>query len=169
MKKLAVLFTAFGVAGCLVQAPIGRRVDTSTPERTTPGTATLEQEVHAQVNWYRASQGLPPLAFDERIAEVARSHSSAMASGKRPFSHEGFEDRAKAIAAFIHAPRGFAENVAYDSRSDARLAELVVQGWIRSAEHRENLEGNYDRTGVGVAVAPNGWRYFTQIYVQSQR
>ena len=167
MRTSALLFTLLAIAGCVMQAPIGRQAGSSAPGRTTPGTATLEQEVHAQVNWYRSSRGLPPLAFDERIAEVARSHSSAMASGKRPFSHVGFEDRAKAIAAFIHAPRGFAENVAYDSRSDARLAELIVQGWIRSAEHRENLEGDYDRTGVGVAVAPNGWRYFTQIYVQS--
>jgi uncharacterized protein YkwD len=90
-----------------------------------------------------------------------------MASGARPFSHEGAQERTQAVIRLVPTTRLFAENVAYDSRTGPRLAELVVQGWIESPEHRENLDGAFDLTGIGVAVAPNGWHYFTQIFVAS--
>jgi uncharacterized protein YkwD len=92
-----------------------------------------------------------------------------MASGRRPFSHEGFEQRTQDVLAVIPSARAFAENVAYDGRTGPRLAQLVVQGWIDSPAHRANLEGRYDLTGIGVAVARDGRRYFTQIFAGSGR
>ncbi len=170
MKGAVLFLSAFLVCGCMVRLPAGRG-DASVPDGggATPAASTLEHEIHARVNEYRAGRGLPPLAFDDRVSEVARSHSAAMAAGRRPFSHEGFEQRTQAILAEIPGARAFAENVAYDSRTGPRLAELVVQGWIQSAEHRENIEGSYQITGIGVGVAPNGWRYFTEIFVGAER
>jgi uncharacterized protein YkwD len=158
------------LAGCAIQLPIGAG-PASRPSRqpATPAPAELEQEIHLQVNQYRARRGLPPLAYDERISAVARAHSAAMASGERPFGHQEFQARTEAVATLIPTARAFAENVSYDSRTGPRLAQLVVQGWIDSPEHRENLEGRYDLTGIGVAVGRNGRRYFTQIFVGSAR
>jgi uncharacterized protein YkwD len=88
-----------------------------------------------------------------------------MASGNRPFGHDGFEERARAVGALMTV-RSMAENVAYDSRDGSRLASQVVEGWIASAGHRENIEGAYTHTGIGVARGRDGVRYFTQIFVQ---
>jgi uncharacterized protein YkwD len=167
MRNSVLLLVVLLLAACMVRVPAG--VESLPGGGATPAASTLEREISARVNEYRASRGLPALAFDDRLAEIARSHSAAMASGRRPFSHDGFEDRTQAALAVIPTARAFAENVAYDSRSGSRLAELVVQGWIQSAEHRENILGSYQTTGIGVAVAPNGWRYFTQLFVGSGR
>jgi uncharacterized protein YkwD len=124
--------------------------------------ATVEAEVHALVNRHRAGVGLPPLAYDERVADVARRHSEAMATSRRPFSHEGFDERATAVTRFLPL-RSMAENVAYDSRS--AVAAETVGGWIRSPVHLRNIEGPYDVTGVGVARSGTGAYYFTQLFV----
>jgi uncharacterized protein YkwD len=157
-------------AGCAVQIPGATRPSSqASTGAATPAPAELEREIHLQVNQYRARRGLPPLAYDERVAAVARSHSAAMASGERGFGHAGFQERTEAVTRLLPTARAFAENVAYDSRTGPRLAALVVQGWIDSAGHRANLEGGYDLTGIGVAVARDGRRYFTQIFVGSGR
>jgi uncharacterized protein YkwD len=44
-------------------------------------------------------------------------------------------------------------------------AAVAVQGWLESPGHRENIEGPYELTGVGVASNAKGEVYFTQIFV----
>lgn len=131
----------------------------------TASTATaLEGEIHALVNQRRSDRRLPALQWDARIAQVAREHSSAMASGRRGFGHDGFDARAAQLGGMM-TMSSMAENVAYDSRDGDRLASLVVAGWIASPGHRQNIEGSFTRTGVGVARGADGTRYFTQIFV----
>ena len=131
---------------------------------TTSSASALESEIHSLINQRRASRGLPALQWDPRIAEVAREHSEAMAAGRRGFGHDGFDARAATIGREMTV-RSMAENVAYDSRDGSQLASQVVQGWISSAGHRQNLEGAFTRAGVGVARRADGTRYFTQIFV----
>ena len=171
MRRLALAgIAALVTAACAVQTPVATRPSSRAAAGVaTPAPAELEREIHLQVDQYRARRGLPPLAYDERVAAVARSHSAAMASGARAFGHEGFQERTEAVTRALPTVRAFAENVAYDSRTGPHLAQLVVQGWIDSPAHRANLEGRYDLTGIGVAVARNGRRYFTQIFAGSGR
>lgn len=129
-----------------------------------PGGSTLERQIHDLVNARRDARGLAPLQWDARIAEAARQHSQAMASGRRPFGHDGFDARASALESMM-TMRSMAENVAYDSRDGSRLASQVVEGWISSSGHRQNIEGTFTRTGIGVARGGDGTRYFTQIFV----
>jgi uncharacterized protein YkwD len=132
-----------------------------------PAAATLERQIHDLVNDRRGDRGLPTLQWDGRIADAARQHSEAMASGRRPFGHDGFEARAAALGS-VMPMRSMAENVAYDSRDGSRLASLVVEGWIASPGHRQNIEGAFSRTGIGVARGADGTRYFTQIFVAAE-
>lgn len=126
--------------------------------------ATLEQSVYQQVNQYRQSRNLPPLKLDARISEQARLHSQEMASGRVPFSHQGFEGRVKAIAKSISYRRA-GENVAYN-QGFSNPGQQAVEGWIESTGHRENMEGNFDITGMGVAKNTRGEYYFTQIFIK---
>lgn len=128
--------------------------------------ASVEQAVHNQVNQYRAQRGLPPLSLDERISGQARTHSQNMASGAVPFSHNGFAQRVQAIGGMI-TYRAAAENVAYNQGYNDPATQ-AVQGWLRSTGHRQNIECNYNLTGVGVARNARGEYYFTQIFIRSR-
>ncbi|MBE9189830.1 CAP domain-containing protein [Gloeocapsopsis crepidinum LEGE 06123] len=128
--------------------------------------ATLEQSIHKQINEYRRSRNLPPLTLNSQISAQALAHSQAMASGKVPFSHDGFDQRVQIIRRSIPY-RAAAENVAFNqgySNPDVQ----AVQGWIKSAGHRVNIEGQYDLTGIGISRNSKGEYYFTQIFIRSR-
>lgn len=135
---------------------------------TEPGTQTMadiEQAVHVQINQYRASKGLPPLTLNAAIVEQARGHSRNMAKGTTAFSHDGFDDRIDAIGRSIKVVSG-AENVAFNAGfSDP--ATRAVEGWLNSTGHRENIEGDYNLTGIGVEKNSSGEFYFTQVFVRN--
>ncbi|MGK7875721.1 MAG: CAP domain-containing protein [Xenococcaceae cyanobacterium] len=124
---------------------------------------TLEQSIHQQVNQYRQSLNLPALRLEPRISQQARIHSERMAKGTVPFSHAGFEQRVQAIGREI-SYRSAAENVAVN-QGYGDPATQAVQGWIRSSGHRQNMEGQFDLTGIGVAKNAAGEYYFTQIFI----
>jgi uncharacterized protein YkwD len=89
-----------------------------------------------------------------------------MADGSVPFSHDGFDDRVAAISAQIPIS-GAAENVAMNSGySDP--ARIAYDGWLKSEGHRNNIEGNYDLTGIGVYQASGGSYYLTQLFAKSR-
>jgi len=132
--------------------------------RATSNYADLENAVQTQVNQYRAEQGLPPLALDPQISEIARRHSIDMAANRVEFGHAGFEGRVQAIARTVPY-RSAAENVAYNQGYPDPVAQ-AVEGWINSPGHRVNMEGQFDLTGIGVFRTPEGKYYFTQIFVR---
>ena len=149
-----------------VTAPVGR---SPLPEEGGPApTATaLERQTHDLVNQRRTARALPILRWDDRVAAIAREHSEAMATGRRGFGHDGFEGRAERVAGMFPV-RSMDENVAFDSRTVPCLARLVVEGWIASAGHRQNIEGDFTLTGIGAAAGRDGTRYFTQIFVKTE-
>lgn len=134
-------------------------------ERQRPSIEALETRTHELVNEHRRSERLPPLDYSRPIAAIARRHSEAMAAGRVPFGHEGFEKRRRRIARSIPLA-GMAENVGVNTEAARRTASLTVSGWLASSGHRENIEGDYDATGIGIARSPRGAWYFTQIFVK---
>jgi uncharacterized protein YkwD len=124
----------------------------------------LEQQVYAKINDYRVSRGMSVLAWNDAVAAQARQHSSNMANGLVAFGHDGFNDRVNAIAQAL-AISSAAENLAMSSGlSDP--AGTVVNGWLGSASHKPHIEGDFDVTGVGVAIASNGSIYFNQMFAK---
>ena len=125
---------------------------------------TLEESVHQQINQYRQSQNLPSLSWDETIAQQARIHSQAMASGKVSFSHKGFEERINSIKKSIPY-RSAAENLAYN-QGYSNPDQQAVTGWLDSPGHLKNIQGEFNLTGVGIAKNSEGEYYFTQIFLK---
>jgi uncharacterized protein YkwD len=126
--------------------------------------ADMEASVFQKINRYRVSQNLPALTRNFAIDNQARIHSQNMASGKIAFGHNGFSGR---VAATGIASSGYAENVTYNQRHQDSSSQ-AVQSWLRSSGHLENIRGNYDLTGVGVASNNQGKIYFTQIFLRSR-
>jgi uncharacterized protein YkwD len=139
---------------------------TTNGRRATPtvtSTAAMERSILQQINQYRQQKKLPLLATNSTITQQARQHSRSMASS-RVMSHDGFSTRVANIGKAI-AYRSAAENVAYNMGYSTPERQ-AVEGWLKSTGHRQNIEGNYNLTGIGVAKNAQGEYYFTQIFIK---
>lgn len=126
----------------------------------------IEQQVFNLINQHRVSIGLSEFVWNDIIANQCRNHSQNMADGSVPFGHEGFSERVDTIRNHINLSTA-AENVACNvGYSDP--ASIAVNGWLNSQGHRENIEGDYNLTGVGISVASDSTYYFTQIFINER-
>ncbi|MCD4534568.1 CAP domain-containing protein [Nocardioides sp. cx-169] len=120
-----------------------------------PAATAQVREVRAVVlrdtNEFRASQGKPALKAMAALDDVAQRWSARMA---RTGVFEHNPDYAGQY------PSGWTragENIAY-----GYLLGEVVDAWIASPGHRENLLGDYTHLGIGVAWDAEGRPYYTQ-------
>ncbi|MEQ9369593.1 MAG: CAP domain-containing protein [Coleofasciculus chthonoplastes F3-SA18-01] len=167
------LLLKLGLSSCdlalsVNQTPVSQSESPATvsPQSNDGEFTNWEGLVHQQINQYRQSQNLPPLTLDASISKEARRHSQAMATGRVPLGHGGFEQRVRAIAQSM-SYRQAAENVAYN-QGYSDPATQAVQGWLKSPGHRKNIEGDFDVTGIGVSKNAKGDYYFTQIFIKRQ-
>ncbi len=163
----SVLILASGLTAAYALSLTAVKKSTLSCQRTLSAnfhTTDLEKSVFVRINRYRVSLGLPKLTLDERITKQARIHSQNMASGRVPFSHQGFPHRVKAIAIPYNSA---AENVALNKGYVDPAAE-AVNSWLKSQEHLPNIKGNYNLTGIGVAVNDKGEVYITQIFLNQR-
>jgi uncharacterized protein YkwD len=156
---------AVGVGGALLLACStgASRVSRPDPPGSVATDSRSERAVLELVNRHRRAHGLGALVPDDRLARQARAHSAAMAAGKTPLGHAGFDARAAALHEMMPF-KGIAENVAFN-RGHRDPAGEAVRGWLGSRGPRANIEGRYERTGVGVATNAKGEVFFTQIFV----
>jgi uncharacterized protein YkwD len=132
--------------------------------RTIAAADSLEVSAHNQINQYRASKGLPALVWNDALANQARQHSASMANGQTAFGHGGFQERVQGSGVTY---QGAAENVAYNQGYSDPAGE-AVKGWLASPGHLDNIKGNYDTAGLGVARNAQGEIYFTQVFIRSR-
>lgn len=128
---------------------------------------TDERRAFELINAARRAQGYPALVWDAALTQMAREHSEHMA-GQNFFGHEGPDGRdtvARAHACGVAGWAALAENIAYNQGFDDP-ADFAVERWLKSAKHRDNImRTGFTRTGIGVAHAPDGRIYFTQVFV----
>lgn len=161
---VAIALLSVGLTGCQSLPATSRNDEVALAE---PSSLTsLEQAIYQQINQYRASRKLAPLKLDPRISQYARIHSERMASGTVLFSHAGFEERIQSISDEIPYQQA-AENIAVN-KGNADPVQVAVQGWLKSSGHRQNIEGQFDLTGVGIAKNAIGEYYFTQIFLKER-
>jgi len=120
----------------------------------------MEAQILKLVNEHRKSIGLNELQYNKFIHAEALNHSKNMANEVVPFSHDGFDGRYERLIKKIGGS-SMAENVA-NGQSDA---ESVVASWLESTGHKQNIEGNYNLTGIGIARGKDGELFFTQIFL----
>lgn len=127
--------------------------------------AALERKTFDAVNRKRVQHGHPPLAWNARLADVARAHSADMAR-RDYFDHvdpEGRHPSDRVVAAGL--PFSYvAENIARNHNMPDPVA-AAVNGWMESPGHRANILGApYVESGLGIAQGPDGTFYFTQLF-----
>ena len=146
---------------------------------------TLEFAVHQLVNFERQKNALSVLNQDAELADIARAHSKDMALNDF-FKHENLEgqtaaDRGNAVGYRCFKDfgsfytEGISENIfqgwtysSFNSRgrnyiSLEELAFEIVDDWMNSPEHRENiLTETYDREGIGISIGAEESVWVTQ-------
>lgn len=121
-----------------------------------PAPGSPEEYLFTRVNQVRAQNGLAPLQYRARLAEVAETWSQDMA-------------RTKVLA---HNPRissliepgwtAWGENVGF-AGGYADNAERIFTGWMGSPGHRANiLSARFTSLGIGAATDSRGYLWSTQ-------
>lgn len=117
-----------------------KKIKTQTKENTKENTEVkyfytqFELELILKINNYRISLGLTPLELNDYISSICIDHNSDMFEQKLA-SHNGFTDRAQRIVDNLGATN-VGENIAYNFLS----SDAIIQAWLKSPEHKENLE-----------------------------
>jgi len=144
----------------------------------------IVQLIQRGINHERAAHNLSQLTFDTNLAGIAQARSNDMIR-REYFSHEdpqrgtiAFQDLIRQRNfKFLFAGENIAEiknqgslvpsGLTVYSRYGANdIANQFVDGWINSAEHRENiLNPHFTRTGIALGVSVDGTRIVaTQIF-----
>ena len=130
-----------------------------TPDQGETGTASaLERRVAELVNEQRAAYGLSALTLSETLCDGARMKSQDMKNNGY-FSHESptYGTPFAMMQQLGISYRTAGENIAMGYST----AEAVVNAWMNSEGHRENiLNGTYTRIGVGEVDG-----YWTQWFI----
>lgn len=133
-----------------------------TPETvvTTYNYSDIELETMRLINEHRLSIGLNALKINNHISYKCLEHDKYMIQNN-VMNHDNFSARAENIMKLLIANK-VGENVAakYTSAAD------VVQGWLDSAGHKENIEGDYTHFGIAVSSDASGNKYFTNIFAK---
>ncbi|WP_254824596.1 CAP domain-containing protein [Haloglomus halophilum] len=131
-------------------------------------TANMERAIHEATNRRREQHDLAPLSYSDHLAAVALQHSRDMAE-RDYFDHTSpdDEDAAGRYRRFGHDDRSVGENIArrhpLPTASATDIAAAVVDGWMNSPGHRENLlRERFEAEGLGVFVDTDGAVYATQ-------
>jgi hypothetical protein len=140
----------------------------STPEIPgVPGGLTDERAIFDQINDQRTAHGLPPLAWSEQVANVARSHAADMnqlgyfdhGSSERPYRDE---DGNTIRANWLPRPRLDFVYPGHFTRAGENIArhrnavETVVEAWMDSPGHRAAILDDYGWTATHGAIGMDG-------------
>ena len=125
-----------------------------------PVYSEMEMEILQLINQYRIIQGLETLDMNNFLFEEASQHSIFMIESGE-ISHENSSDRFDRIQSELGSS-SFAENVAFGQKT----ANEVVNAWLTSEGHRQNIEGKYNLTGISAKRNSEGKYYYTQIFTQ---
>ncbi len=118
----------------------------------------MSKDILELVNVHRVSIGLEALVMDQQYASAyAVDHTDHMIEVSK-INHDNFHLRSQALK--DRGATRVSENVAFGYTD----AASVVNGWLNSPSHRQNIEGNFSHSGFGVFKNDKGNYFFTQLF-----
>jgi uncharacterized protein YkwD len=144
-------------------APARRAASAVTVGTTVPPSEVqlLAAEVVRLANLERAAAGRSTLGIHPAVLAAAMAHSEDMAA-RGQMSHTGSDgsDAGTRLTRAGFTWQTWGENIA----AGQRTAQEVVTAWMNSSGHRAIILGSaFTTIGVGVAIAPDGTRYWTMV------
>lgn len=125
-----------------------------------PEAKQIEIEIMELINNHRISAGLSALSDHNTVKAVAYTHTDYMIEVAN-VSHDNFYQRKQSLEANADAHR-VTENVAYGFSS----ANSVVNAWLNSPNHKQNIEGDFTDFDVSAEQNNEGKWYFTNIFIK---
>ncbi|HEX8202724.1 MAG TPA: CAP domain-containing protein, partial [Isosphaeraceae bacterium] len=155
--------TALATAACArLQAQAREEPPRPTPPAEAPAPEPAAPDPMAPAllerhNRERAEAKKPPLALDAKLSAAARIHARDMAEHGK-MAHEGSDGSkpAERIKRQGYHYRRVGENVAYGQPTAAR----VMQGWMNSPHHRDNILGDFAEMGAARVEDAQGTPYW---------
>jgi uncharacterized protein YkwD len=167
-RPRAANLSSVGTDSALNLSRIYQSEPTKPAGKLTAATAfDLERLTFELINQQRAKTDVPPLAWCDDAAKIARLHSENMANYNF-FSHTGLDgllvnDRADFFG--VKKWQAIGENIAYNQGFENPV-EFAVERWMQSPKHRDNLlNSRWKESGIGIAVTANGTYYFTEVFL----
>jgi len=166
MKKIMCIMTFVVIFitmnSCTADTAEGTQDSSTTTETlvTTYNYNDAEIETMKLINDYRVSIGLNALERINHISYKCQEHNKYMIANNA-VDHNDFVARSENIMQVLGAKK-VGENVAYNYKT----SQAVVQGWLESAGHKENIEGDYTHFGLAVTTDAAGRKYYTNIFAK---
>ena len=145
------------ICATLPAAAPGQASPTTNEPAVPPVLATLIR-LH---NQHRGKVGLPPLTIHTRLMRAAQIQAQYMAEHAKT-THQGPDGTtpAQRVKQQGYNYVKMAENVAGGSETP----EAVLQGWMHSPPHRQNILGPFSDVGVARATGTDGRPYWCVVF-----
>lgn len=154
---VTVIFTMNSCSSDSSEDPI--TLDTSTTKMSYTYNST-EIETMALINAYRVSIGLNELKEINHISYKSEEHDDYMIANN-VVNHDDFASRSENIMKVLGA-KSVGENIAYNYNSP----QAAVDAWLKSPNHKVNIEGNFTHFGIAIKVNADGKKYYTNIFAK---
>ena len=154
---VAVVFTMNSCSSDSSEAPSS---STATMKVMDYSYDSSELEAMNLINTYRVSVGLNALQQINHISYKSEEHDHYMIRNN-VVNHNDFVARSENLISVLGAKR-VGENIAYNYNS----SQSVVNAWLNSPTHKENIEGDYTHFGISIRTNPDGKKYYTNIFVK---
>ncbi len=119
---------------------------------------SIENEILKLVNKHRKSIGKSSLKINIFANNLSKEHTNYMIK-KNTISHDNFNLRSQQLFDFENA-KSIGENVAAGQNS----APSVMQSWLNSSGHKQNIEGDFTHIGISAIKNEAGNYYYTQLF-----
>lgn len=146
LKKIAIILSILLISLCTytVGYSLNEGEETSIVQKTpSPRPQKIEiseTELFGLVNNQRNNKSLKSLTWDQNLCSYANRRALEIATN---FSHEGFykmSDEMYKNLSYNHIAENLAENI--------YMKKSIVDAWLESPTHRENIEGQYSHSCI---------------------
>jgi len=159
LLPILAIVAILGFTSCSTDSSVEDEIN-SIEVLVAPQAKQIELEIMELINAYRITEGLNPLNEHTTVKAVAYTHTDYMIEVEN-VSHDNFFQRKQSLQTNADA-NVVSENVAYGFNS----AESVVNAWLNSPSHKNNIEGNYTDFDVSAEQNNEGKWYFTNIFIK---
>jgi uncharacterized protein YkwD len=154
MKKILILILTLFILSC------NKEDEEITPPLCTYQFSTNEIELLNRINNYRDSVNLNTLQINQHISYVCYGHNVYMID-TGIINHNYFQQRVNNLQETLGAER-VGENIGYNYQNTVS----VLNAWLSSYRHKENIEGDYTDFGLSITRGTNQRNYITLILIK---
>lgn len=159
LLPIMAIVTLLGLTSCSTDSAAEDQIN-SIEVPVAPQAKVIEIEIMELINAHRISEGLSALQDHRTVKAVAFTHTDYMIEVDN-VSHDNFFQRKQSLQLNANA-NIVSENVAYGFSS----AESVVNAWLNSPSHKENIEGDFTDFDISAEQNSEGKWYFTNIFIK---